>query len=299
MSNSTEECLKEFLKKTDKELMDQGLTLPQRLFHLGIKWADKQGILVNFGSAETRALFSEVKQEYKNLYPDGDFSGGPILRGGVGFRDQFYMVNIPIVYGHVRIELIDFIEISREAIESVWENYPQEFWRAVYVVSDLWDFSCGLSDAGLGRNDGPAGVLFNNAKDSIETSACSLLSPRATPSTILQNSFMAAELSIKGALSYCEMEDKDIRNKGHRLNELAETLCVLKPTSADDKVIEACSKLPPYVKSRYEHSELNRLQLIEICHIGQFVAADAVRRISNRNIMIENPFMHVPPRTAW
>ena len=146
------------------------------------------------------------------------------MRGGVGFRDQFYMVNIPILYGHTKIELIDFIEISREAIESIWENCPEEFWRAMHVISDLWDFSCGLNDAGLERNNGFAGVLFNNAKHSIETSTCALLSPRVTPSTILQNSFMVAELSIKGALLHCGMEDEEIRNKRHRLKELAEAL---------------------------------------------------------------------------
>ena len=52
----------------------------------------------------------------------------------------------------------------------------------------------------------------------------------------------------------------------------------------DARLTAAASKFPDYVGTRYASHGLTRVQLMELAMRAQFVAAEAVRRISHRDM---------------
>ena len=53
----------------------------------------------------------------------------------------------------------------------------------------------------------------------------------------------------------------------------------------DNLLKNIATAFPDYVKTRYHDHGLSRTQLMELCVKSQFIAAEALRRISNRNLI--------------
>jgi len=72
-----------------------------------------------------------------------------------------------------------------------------------------------------------------------------------------------------------------------RLNSICsgrQTAQLIRLTPSDDRLRTACTKFPNYVESRYSSHGLTRLELMALAVRAQFVAADAIRRVSDRNM---------------
>ncbi|SFU67486.1 hypothetical protein [Nitrosospira multiformis] len=109
---------------------------------------------------------------YKQLYPSGDFSMPGLLIGGVGLRDRMYSVRISVGYGTRQIDPISLIDISQQELEIIWRNYPQQVWRAIYSIADLWDFAYSVED--LREQNRDADQLWQNARSNITATAQTL-----------------------------------------------------------------------------------------------------------------------------
>ena len=89
---------------------------------------------------------------------------------------------------------------------------------------------------------------------------------------------------MKAALSHLGWTEEQLIKLSHRLPDLANALIVIKPTPKDDRLRKACSKFPNYVKTRYSSHGFTRVEIMALAMCAQFVAADAIRRISERNM---------------
>ena len=69
--------------------------------------------------------------------------------------------------------------MPHDELEFIFEQYPDQGWRAVYGVADLWDFAYGVSDLEHGTGDAPQ--LLANARSSL-ANARSSLAATARPS---------------------------------------------------------------------------------------------------------------------
>ncbi|MCK0544520.1 HEPN domain-containing protein [Pseudomonas syringae pv. aptata] len=267
----------EFLRKVDDRLIDEDVDLHQRPFHVMADWMDEQGVAGDFLD---EGRWKPLMAAYKKLYPTGDFSMPGLLSAGVAIRDRMYPVHVEIGFGTVSINPLEMITITREELSSIFNTHPQEGWKALYGVCDLWDFAYSIDD--LRFNDSPAADLLNNARSAITATARTLLGSTNIDSAV-QSCCLAAELSIKGVLTILGASEKAIKSLSHNLVKAADLLISVSSNGNDQMLREACDNFPDYVSTRYSSHGLRRVELMALAMRSQFVAAEALRRISERD----------------
>lgn len=266
-----------YISALDDELMQQGYALHQRPFQVVARLVQDRG----GGDVLAPDVWTRVNAVYARLYPSGDFGVGSLQIGGVAFRDQFYIARAHLGFGRVGIEPLKCIEVSPEELEILWRARPAEVWRAMYGVADLRDFAYGVRD--LSGGDKAAVAMWSNAASHLQASALTLKSNRALEASV-QSSCLAAELGLKGALAFLGADATKLFKLRHNLAAATEELVRRRPGNRDAEVVAAAGMFPEYVHSRYNPHGLSRIQLNELAMRAQFVAAEAVRRVSNRDL---------------
>lgn len=148
------------------------------------------------------------------------------------------------------------IEHTAEELNVIWRNDPAEVWRAIYSVADLWDFAYGTND--LRGQSTDADQLWSNARSAISASARTLVGGYDIDS-IVQSSCLAAELAMKGMLIFVGWKEKDLKRLNHGLVDMAEAVISERPNENDAQLRSVFSNFPDYVKTRYEHHKLSRI----------------------------------------
>lgn len=267
-----------FVRRIDDELIGQDIKLHARPFNVVAAWMKENEVS---GDLLDKRLWDPLMEVYKKMYPKGDFSIPAVVVGGVTFRDQMYTARAKLGYGTFSVDPLKCIDIDPDELELVFKHYPDQGWRAFYAVCDLWDFGYGVDDAissGTSARD-----LLENARSSLAATARILTGDLDIDSSV-QISCLTAELAIKGALKHLGATDQELKRLSHRLPSLAEALVAREPREADKRFLSAASKFPDYVNTRYANHGLTRIQLMELAMRAQFVGAEAIRRVSDRNM---------------
>lgn len=284
---------REYIIPTDEKLIEQGVPLHSRPMGVMAHWMRDNGIQ---GNILDEKLYAPIRDTYGQLYPEGKFEIPPMLEGGVGFRDQVFPVRANVGYGTFSIDPKNCIDIPEDALLVIWQNYPEQFWRSYYVVADIWDFAYGVGDL---RGTDDVTALLGNACGHI-TAAARALQNQGGAAAAVQSSCLAAELSMKGVLAHAGLGEGDRRRLSHRLPDMVEEIIKIASTPQDDRLRNSVQSFPNYVNSRYQHQKINMISLINLMHSSQFIAAEVIRRFTNRNLaaqMNSNP--DVPARETW
>lgn len=268
----------DFIIKMDEELLARDVKLHARPFQVVIAWMREKKIA---GDILDKRLWDPLMEVYRRLYPTGDFNMPSLFTGGVAIRDQMYPARVHLGYGTVSVDPLKSIEISREELALVFKKYPDQGWRAFYGVCDLWDFGYGVDD--LLKRGTPATDLLRNARSSLAATP-RILSGDIDIDAAVQTACLTAELAMKAALTHLGATPGDLKKLSHRLPDLATALVAKRSTSTDGRLLAAASKFPDYVGTRYSSHGLTRVQLMDLAMRAQFVAAEAIRRVSDRNM---------------
>jgi hypothetical protein len=267
-----------FVRRVDDQLMSEDVKLHARPFHVAMQWMRERKIA---GDMFDKRIWDPLMEAYRRLYPSGDFSMPALLVGGVALRDAMYPVRVSVGYGKFGVDPLKCIEITQEELELIFRHYPEQGWRAFYSVCDFLDFGYGVAD--LLRIGSPAGDLLNNARSSVVATP-RILSGAIDIDAAVQTACLTAELSMKAALTHLGWKDQQLKSLSHHLTKLADALVASQPIASDRRLRAACTKFPNYIESRYSSHGLTRLELMALAMRAQFVAADAIRRVSERNI---------------
>jgi len=282
-----------FILATDAEFLAKDLKLHQRPFHVVVRWMQMKGYS---GDIFDKRIWDPLMESYRKLYPKGSFSIPPILFGGVAIRDQMYSVRIPLGYGTVNIDPLKLIEISQAELELAFRHFPNQGWRAFYGACDALDFAYGVDDL-VGRGT-PKPDLFLNARSNL-VATTRILGGDVDIDAAVQTTCLSAELATKGALAHLGLDDKALKDLSHSLTRLAAKLVELAPAETDARLLAAVQKFPNYVGARYSAHGLTRLELMELAMRAQYVAADVIRRVTDRHMGIEmEARTDTPPRAA-
>jgi hypothetical protein len=268
-----------FVEKNDSVLITKNIPLHTRPFSVAIEWMKFAGIS---GDILAPDIWEPLMAIYHQLYPTGDFSIPSMLEGFVGFRDRAYIARVNISFGTVAVDPVKCIDITSDELNIIWRNDPVEVWRAIYSVADLWEFAYGVEDL-KGQSMG-ADQLWNNGQSAIAATSRTLVGGYDIDS-VVQSSCLSAELAMKGMLSFVGWPEKKFKSLNHRLGDIAEAVISEKPSDNDETLRSACANFPDYVKTRYQQHGLSRVQLIELGMRAQFVAAEALRRLSDRDFV--------------
>lgn len=282
--------LTKLIIEVDDELIKEGAEPFQRPLAAYMKVA--QRLQPGSGSVlrsilQDDPLFNAVNHVYRELYRPSDLHMPPMHVGAFMFRDVFFPLRIPVMYGLPRINPIDFLTDVPE-IQKRWLFTEQESGLAFFdQVIDLIDFVYGLDDLeGTGQLPDKTVEWWYLAKQQLEAAAATVLSS-FNKYAVIQNCCISTELLLKGALMAKGIDKKTLASKkhgyGHKLENLVDKTAEQLPDFDRETALFAVKQLPDYVESRYEAKDFSRLNLGSFLMNTQFIGGEILRQFSNRN----------------
>ncbi|TAE61077.1 MAG: hypothetical protein EAZ76_00970 [Nostocales cyanobacterium] len=282
--------------EVDDELIQKGIEPFQRPQATYLIIAQR----LNPGSSvilEHDPLFNAVNQIYKELYRLTDLVMPPIHIGAFIFRDVFFPLRIPLIYGSPAINPVDFL-IDVPDIQKQWLfNDQQTGLKFFDQVIDLMDFAYGLDDVEkMGNLPNKTVEWWYLAKQHLEAAAAILLGS-FNKYAVIQNCCLSTELLLKGSLMAKGVDEETLANKkpknekdknkkedyGHNLKNLVNKTADYLPNLNRETLLFVVQQLPDYVKSRYEAQKFSRLDLGKFLMNTQYISGEILRQFSNRN----------------
>lgn len=217
----------------------------------------------------------------------------PMHVGAFLFRDLFFPIKMPIIFGSPVIDLCKFLCQATESQLQLIFGQPISSLTFFDHALDLLDFVYGLDDLGKQVRINPRTIeWWHLAKQQLEAAEATTLGS-LTKYAIVQNCCVSAELLFKVALLQ-EGVGEDLLsnfNKGysHNLKSIASKVCKVIPEINPKLVVSIASQMPNYVETRYNDIGLTRVQLGHILMNIQFLAGEILRCYSDRNFRLDDP----------
>jgi HEPN domain-containing protein len=211
----------------------------------------------------------------------------PMHVGAFMFRDVFFPIRIPVIYGLASINLIDFLndvpEITKRWLLSDNDSSLTYFDQVI----DLMDFVYGIDDLEkVGKLPAKTLEWWNLAKIQLEAAAATVLGS-FNKYAVIQNCCISVELILKGALRAKGIDETTLKDSnkgyGHNLEKLVEKAAQELPSLDREAMLFVVEQLPSYVKTRYETESFSRLDLGEFLMNTQFIGGEILRQFSDRN----------------
>jgi hypothetical protein len=275
--------LTKIVLEIDDELIKKGVEPYQRPHKACSLVAKKLGVAIVFGQGEDK-LVRDIHDIYSKLYRSVDLVQPPLHIGVFMFKDIFFPIKIPLLYGQVKIDLSCFLKEIPENIRR-WV-FSDKYSGLSYFdqLIDIFDFTYSLDDIEKDEKISPeAFEYWILAKNQMEAAAATVVGS-FNKYVAVQNSQLAVELVLKGVLITKEYKNKTLKKYGHNTNKILEE--TLKHLTAVDTVrLERVIKnFPKFSQSRYEINSLTRIEVGRMIMGAQFIAGEILRQYSNRNL---------------
>jgi hypothetical protein len=232
-------------------------------------------------------LFNALNQIYNQLYRPVDLYMPPMHMGAFMFRDVFFPLRIPAIFGSPPINPVDFLTDVPD-IPKRWLFNDQQTGLAFFdQVIDLMDFVYGLDDIEkIGQLPDKTVEWWYLAKQQLEAAAATVLGS-FNKYAVIQNCCISTELLLKGALMAKGVDEKTLANKkqgyGHNLENLVDKTAQQLPNLDREILLLVVKQLPDYVESRYEAKNFSRLELGRFLMNTQFISGEILRQFSERD----------------
>jgi len=283
---SEEIDLRKLVIEVDDELIKEGIEPFKRHIAAYFRILDK--LELNNG----RPLFGhdplcdDIHQIYRQLYRQSDLCM-PMYLGAFMFRDVFFPLRIPIIYGSPAINPVDLLDAPDIPKQWLFDNHQTGLAFFDQFI-DLMDFAYGLDDLEkIGNLPKETVEYWYLAKQQLEAAAATLLLGSFSNYAIIQNCCISTELLLKGALMAKGILKNDLasvrKGYGHNLVNLINSLANLLPSLDKETLLFIVQNFPDYVQSRYDTREFSRIDLGTLLMSTQFVSGEVLRQFSTRN----------------
>lgn len=275
--------LTKLVLEVDNELIQQGVEPFQRPFHACRMIAERLNAILPHDDP----LFQAVDQIYSELYRPADLLMPPMHVGAFMFRDVFFPLRIPVIFGSPAINPVDFL-VDVPEIQKRWLFTEQQSGLAFFdQVIDLMDFVYGFDDLEkIGQLPDKTVEWWYLAKQQLEAAAATVLGS-FNKYAVIQNCCISTELLLKGALMAKGVDEKTLAKKehgyGHNLESLVGKTAEKLPDFDRETVLLVVKQLPDYVESRYKAKDFSRLDLGSFLMNTQFIGGEILRQFSDRN----------------
>lgn len=272
--------------EVDDELIKEGIEPFQRPLAAYIKISQRlqSGCI---STSQDNPLFNSINHIYSELYRPSDLHMPPMHVGAFMFRDVFFPLCIPVIYGSPVVNPIDFLTDASE-MQKQWLFTDKQSGLAFFdQIIDLMDFVYGLDDIEkTGQLSDKTIEWWYLAKQQLEAASATLLGS-FNKYAIVQNCCISVELLLKGALMAKGIDENTLASKkhgyGHNLENLVNKVAGHLPSFDQETVLLVVKQLPDYVKSRYEARDFSRLDLGRFLMNIQFISGEILRQFSERN----------------
>jgi hypothetical protein len=275
--------LDSLVMEIDDELITEGYQPFQRPLHACARIADRIGIGFTLGQKKDDFV-EAVHKIYEKLYRTSDLHTPPMHIGTFMFRDIFLPVRVFVIFGEVQLSPMQCMGDVPENIIK-WVFHKDETGHTLCDQwIDLYDFVYGLDDVSKEKRLPEQAIEFwLLAKQQLEGAAATLLGS-IDKYTVIQNSLIAMELLLKGALLAHGMNETQAKSYGHQMTDLVEKACEAMPHADHARLKMVIGRAPKLVERRYQMKDYKRTELGQIMMDAQYVAGEVLRQFADRNI---------------
>lgn len=278
-SPNAEEIFQLILRLED-ELEEEGQDPDQRAFHLPNRAMHELGYesFALIEGTQANALFEQIREIHSSFYRQKDIAAGGAHAGAFMFRGISTLIEIPIIFGRVGIDLIQLCDLTDN--QKIWLAHRKHDLDGYYETAlNLLDFAGGFFRMGdfkpLPKQSSP---LFFLARSHLQAAAATLCATLDTRGCV-QSAILGSELSLKAAIAGHGTSDKELRAFGHDQRKLVAAVSSAYPNADTDGLLEGVRQLPPFVENRYSMDQPNRREAGRIVMTAQFIAAEAMRSV--------------------
>ena len=279
----------------DDELIEKGHSSWQRRLIVELKLSEELGVSYIIGKDYSPPHLELIDKHFTTYYRKDDLILPPMHVGAFLFRDIFFPIRIPLVYGAAPINPASFLcQATSSQLELIFGN--EESCMTFYdQFIDLFDFSYGLEDLNCENHVNAKALEFwRLSKWQLEAAAAICLGSFAKEA-IIQNCCVAVELLLKGVILQEKIANVDELQSKLRYRHNLPSMADIVGNELDDidsnllkSVIE---KMPHYVKSRYDVQGKSRSELGHLLMHAQFLSGEVLRCYSDRNQRINWPII--------
>ena len=229
-------------------------------------------------------LLKRIQTLHTKLYRPKDVAVGGLHGGAFMFRGIATHVYIPLIYGRVAIDPFEYCDLSPPQIKWLHCSPSQE--RA-YIVNfcNLFDFSASVHPMGdYGAVPQTALPMLQLAAFQTQSAAATLCAAFDERGAV-QSSLIAAELSMKAALTAAGHEESEMKELGHDLVKLVEAIGDAYENFEKKNTMEHATKLPKLVPNRYSPTQPGRNRTGSIVMSCQAIAGAVARLLTGGNLL--------------
>lgn len=269
---------------TDLELFRAGMGIAQRA------WRVPHLVMQRLGYAEfvvagrgKPQLLERIEVAFASIYRKQDLAAGGHI-GVFMYHDIFARISMPIIYGHVHINPFEYVELTPVQLRII-QTEPAEMQTFIDQFCDVADIQYGSSELNAPYSTMELACRFIELARLHLHGAAAILTGGYDPRGAVQNALLASELALKGGAAAQNLDERALRDRfGHDADDLAQFVGSAWPSFDGDRVRRVISRQPKYVQNRYSANQPSRLEVGHIAMGAQFVVAEVVRQISNRNL---------------
>lgn len=269
--------------EVDDQLIEEGYEPFQRPMSACSRIAGRLGLSFII-DREKDEFVEAVHSTYEKLYRKSDLYMPPMHIGIFAFRDVFLPLRILLGFGVVQLNPTQGMKDVPENVLK-WVFQKDETAYALYDQwVDLFDFVYGLDDVlKLKKQNVQAIEFWQLAKQQLEGAAATLLGS-IDKYTVIQNSVIAIELLFKGALLARGITETEVRDYGHKMQNLVDKACEVLPEADHARLKMIASRAPKLIERRYQMKDYKRTELGQIMMDAQYVAGEVLRQFSDRDV---------------
>lgn len=269
--------------EVDDELIEEGFQPFQRPLNACSRIANRVGIGFTIGR-EKDPFVEAVHKVYEKLYRPSDLHMPPMHIGTFAFRDIFLPLRVLVAYGKVEVNPMQGMKDVPENVLK-WVFHKDETGHTLYDQwIDLYDFVYSIDDIRKLKNHSEQAIeLWLLAKQQLEVAPATLLGS-IDKYTVIQNSIIAMELLLKGALYTSGINEKEVRDFGHKMKDLVDKACEVMPKADHARLKMIIERTPKLVERRYQMKNYKRTELGQIMMDAQYIAGEVLRQFSDRDM---------------
>jgi hypothetical protein len=279
----SDEQLLYLVGQTDAELFRKGVDIKRR------SWDVPRVVMQRLGydnyvmsGAGKPAILERIEKAFSSIYRKQDLAMGGHI-GVFMYRDVFARIAVPHLYGEVRINPFEFVELTPVQLRMIQAEL-EEMETYIDQFTDVADIQYGISELNLPFAKMELVARFIGLARLHLHAAAAIVTGGYDYRGAVQSALLATELALKSAVAAQGRTEPEIKKEfGHDFKALTD--CVAGAWTSFDatRVRRVIARQPEYVPNRYAPTQPARREVGHTIMGAQFVAAEVVRQMSDRN----------------
>lgn len=268
-----------WLEQFNERMATEGVPHLQRPLRAMEEWTRLHPVTLAFDSPEVSAVFRWFE---RNSPPAAHYIGS-VFQGAYYFDAAFWPVDIPLVYGTVRLNAFDMLTGMPVPIKQRLAREPN-LMDFLLFWADCVDYGYGHQEALRAAQLSDFGKeLFQSAHREVSAATVILLEKRANPKA-LESSRMALEMFLKTFIAaHIGLSEKEARALGHDLEAALQECVHIVPNSELQDLVGQLKMFPP-INARYQALHIPAQNIWHGYALTMFCAATIVRGLTGTDI---------------